>query len=36
MLLVEERLKRKTQTSPFRAPQGPGGGRRLWAAAHVY
>ena len=25
-----------TQTSPFRAPQGPGGGCRLWAAAHVY
>jgi integrase len=28
--------KRKTWTSPFRAPQGPGGGSRLWAAAHVY
>ncbi|MEJ6706755.1 MAG: hypothetical protein QNK49_03570 [Porticoccus sp.] len=34
-MVVERETKRTTQTSPFRAPQGPGGGCRLWAAAYI-
>ena len=35
-MLMLGKTKHKTLTSPFRTPQGLGGGRRLWAAAHVY